>query len=178
MPGQGKYTTYTPEARTVSERGKSNTTLLKNLFNPPSEITDQEKIVALGNKYLLATDTKGVQAGDPNHFASNGGSVNLNYAGSPDYATEAAAIVKSGDKGNPSTSYTPNLTSPGEVNGASPDGQSDMKVNDAAGRATLNSRAKEGVDGLRNPAVDASTMGSTALSKDGNPLTPGRHPGA
>lgn len=178
MPGQGKYTTYVPEQRTTSEKGKSNTTLLKNLFNPPVEISDHGKIVELGNQYLLANGTGGVQAGDPNHFASSGGVVNLNYEGSPDYVDEHGDIVKSGDKGNPSTSYTPNLTSPGVANGVSPDGQKDMGVDNDAGKKILNSTAVEGINGLRNPVTDASTMGSTSLSKDSNPLVPGKHPGA
>lgn len=167
MPGQGKYTTYQPVKTDAAAKGQSSSKLLNKLFNPPAEITDVKNIIDTANKYLLATETNGLQFGDGQQFI---GGVSLNYAEAPDLLT-----VGVGGGGLPSTPFTPNLTSPGPTNGVSPNGQVDMEIKDIS---DLNGQAQLNVNGLKNPQKESALIGtSVVLSTDKNSLTPGAHPG-
>lgn len=167
MPGQGKYTQFAPLKVDTSTKGQASTTRLQKLFNPPKELTSTDDLFKIANRFLLAVDNNGVQVGDPNQFKSG---VSLDYSDAPDLAE-----VKIGGGGLPSTPYTPNLTSPGEKNGVSANGQTDMEVKRIE---ELNSQAQADVGGLKNPKKESATMGTTVvIAADKNPWVPGAHPG-
>lgn len=167
MPGQGKYTQYEPLKVDKASKGSSSSTRLQKLFNTPARVNVTTEIHKNANAFLLAVGNKGVQIGDPNQFKSG---VSLDYAGAPDLND-----VATGGKGLPSTPYTPNLTSPGEASGVSPNGQVDMEIKAIS---DLNGQAQADAGGLKNPSKESSTMGTTVtITADSNPWVPGGHPG-
>lgn len=166
MPGQGKYTKYDPQKSDFA-KGVSSAARLKKLFNSDAELTDTTLLFAKANAKLLAKNSNGVQQGDPQLFSEG---VDLTFSRAPDLST-----VKTGGGGLPSTPYTPNLTSPGEVNGVDPTKQADMKISDTK---ELSVTAQPGVNGLVNPSEVSTKIGSTVkIDAIANPLVFGAHAG-
>ena len=166
MPGQGKYTRYVPVKSEHAIKGKASTAKLSKLFNPPSYLTDENELIKLANKHLLAEDTGGIQQGDPMMFPDG---VNLNYGEAPDLLT-----AKIGGGGLPSTPFSPNQSSPGEENGLSPVGQQDLEIKSVK---EINQSAEMGVNGLVNPAKSSQLGKVTVLATDRNVLVQGARPG-
>ncbi len=117
MPGKGKYTVYVPP---ISERRK----FLEKLFKgnatsaPPFQGLDQAaaitKATAMGNEFLRASKTGGIQVGDLNYLPEGS---DLTFAGSKSAIQPPDTLAgKDGSwskPGDPANSYVPDLTSPG-----------------------------------------------------------------
>lgn len=112
MSGQGKYTTYAPQATPknalLGRLFKGNSTI----SNPLTDLTGKEEdarsqTVALAKTLL----TPAVQQGDPGHFPSG---VNMGYVGDPNgvQAPDLSA-VKWESAGDPANAFTPDISSPG-----------------------------------------------------------------
>ena len=103
MAGQGKYTNYAPISN-------DKNILLSKLFpsSPTSNFVGKEVdyrnvVVGQGNSLLK----NGLQPGDS--YFGNG--VNMDYSGAPDILAGAEGFWK--NPGDPATSFSPDLSSPG-----------------------------------------------------------------
>lgn len=131
MAGQGKYTDYIPTNTDSAARWKFMQKLYKGTSGdstpggsasdqtPPFvEFTDPLKAAAAaslaGNKFLRASDSKGVQIGDAGYFP---GGVDLEFRGATSVVSVPNIAAGANDSwhqpGDPANSYVPDITSPG-----------------------------------------------------------------
>ena len=112
MSGQGKYTTYAPEASSrntlLNKLYKGNSTVPNPLADLEGKETDARKQVVDRAKALLTPTT---QQGDAGQFPSG---VNLDFSGDPNGASPPdLEKVKWQNPGDPANGYMPDISSPG-----------------------------------------------------------------
>ena len=176
MPGKGKYTTYVPPK---SPRREFLESLYKgsSKISPPFNGVDQDKAVVLaaemGNKFLRASDKKGIQQGDPKVFPEG---VDMTYAGSKSSIQAPDKVADKDDAwkkaGDPANAYVPDISSPGPGLTLGVDKDVDPKISAADIKPDY---VPGGPDtGTRNPAsvgtklFDAAALGApSTLGKSG-----------
>jgi hypothetical protein len=171
MAGKGKYTVY---VQPISERRKFLEKLYKgnSTIEPPFQGLDQAaaiaKATALGNEFLRAGKTDGIQEGDLNYLP--GGS-DLTFAGrksaiqAPDtLAGKDGAWSKPGD---PANSYVPDLTSPGPGKTEGTDKAVDPKIKATDVKPNF---PDKGTVGTKSPVtVGPKVHAAAALGADSKP---------
>ena len=156
MPGTGKYTVYVP----TDTAGKAKHTFLAKLYAAsaayaPTSYDDQAAAVvgnnALGTKYLLATETNGVQAGDAMLYP---GGIVLDYK-HPDAPDDGASYAWS-QAGDPATAHVPDLRAPGS---SGVDGVINFKPIDSA----PDIKESELKANLKYPVLGTDANGGTSI---------------
>jgi len=158
MPGQGKYTVYTPPSNE-----KNN--LLAKLFpaSPFSELVGKENeyrqvVTEQGNQFL----TSDFVQGDP-YF---GAGVSRNYSLSPDLPAGAEGAWAA--PGDPATTYFPDLSSPGpgKTDGVDKSTDTELKSSDIKPNYVPGGPNT----GTRSPAETAKKIGSLLLGGNGTKM--------